>query len=171
MIALLCILSVFVLLIVGFLIIPIRFIINTNTNTYTISQPVFFKVRILPDSDYLIKLRFRILFIWFNFYPFLSKPKSQEKKKKTKSIKNRNQVSPGLIWDIIKGFRIKKLNADIDTGDYPLNAQLFPVAQQITGKNTFVNINFENNNSLNLLITYQLYKIAQATIKNRYFNN
>lgn len=167
----LSILTVLIILIICFLIIPVKFIINTVTGTYSISQPVFFRVRLIYDNEYFIKIKIRILFIWFNFHPLVIRSKSQRNKVKDKTTTKKKSMSTNIIWDILKEFKLKRLNANIDTGDFPLNAQLLPIAQQFNGKNTSVNVNFNNNNTLNLLITFQLYKIVTATIKNRYTNN
>ena len=70
-----------------------------------------------------------------------------------------------LIKKLLGSFSVKKLIAEIDTGDYPLNAQLFPLAQAISTDGKEVTINFKNKNTIDLLIETRLYKILWIAVK------
>ena len=53
-----------------------------------------------------------------------------------------------MMTGALKAFRIKKLEADIDTDDFTLNAWLVPVFSMVNGENVRLQINFEGHQSL-----------------------
>ena len=71
---------------------------------------------------------------------------------------------------MLRSFKIKRLEADIDTGNYPLNAQLIPLVQTINGSNINLNINFENRNEANIRISTQLYNLITTNLKHKLRN-
>ena len=65
----------------------------------------------------------------------------------------------------LHSFHIRYLQANIDTGDYPLNARLIPVAALINGGNIMIKINFEDRNSVDLKIITRLYKLLWILLR------
>ncbi|NJK98976.1 MAG: hypothetical protein HC905_32330 [Bacteroidales bacterium] len=71
---------------------------------------------------------------------------------------------------MLKTFTLKKLIVDVDTGDFPLNAQLYPVVYALNNKKVNVSINFNGNTAIYLVIYTRIYKIIYQSIKSFMFN-
>lgn len=65
----------------------------------------------------------------------------------------------------LQTFKVKRLYAELDTGDYPLNAQLIPIVQNFNNQDIDVKINFNNQNSVDFLIVTRLIKFLRIAIK------
>jgi hypothetical protein len=149
------------------LIVPIQLVVNTETKRYFLNYPGIIKVSLDNPDQHFTKLRIRILFISFNLNPLGNKraqKKVTEKKSRTgKSINIKRLVN--LFGSIVQNFKIKKLRADFDTGDFPLNANLYPITQSINGNNIDINVNFENRNQFDIYIITQIYKLIFSLFK------
>ena len=168
MIALLIILLLVLLIICGILFIPVEVVLNTDKGEYAVKQALIFKLQVLSDDEYILKARIRIFFVPITIYPFklkVTKP-GKQRQKRTKKKKNRRRIKNPyqLFLKILNAFKIKRLNADIDTGNFPLNAQLYPIAQMLNGNQISININYQNELKADIYIVTQLYKLAMAGI-------
>lgn len=163
------ILTVLLLFLTGILFIPLRLVVNTKSNQYYLNLPGYFRIDVLLGITQQPKIKIRLFFFTFKIEPFKgSKKESLEQKKKSKHIrKNSKSTSSKLtfIRNCFRQIRIKKLNAEIDTGDYPLNAQLIPIAQQISNQNINLNINFNNRNNFEMVTTTQIFRFIKPGIK------
>ncbi len=171
----LIIISLIVLFITGLFIIPIQIVINTQKNEYYISLPGYFRVDLLFTRDYNYSIKLKILFFSFRIFPGKRRNSVRDVEEPRKNIqktkrRKKQKITFSFIKKIIKCFKIKKLNADIDTGDYPLNAQLIPIAHAISQGNTNIDINFQNRNVLDICVNTRIYKITYTTIKYKMFN-
>ncbi len=114
------------------------------------------------------RIKLKLLFLSFTLNPFRKKSLNRDeivKLKKKKSRKRKNlQKFLHLIRKAFKAITIKKLIANIDTDDYPLNAQLFAVASQINQRNISLNINFESRNTFDFKAITYLYKLIGIAI-------
>ncbi len=171
MITTISIITVLLLLfLTGILFIPLRLVVNTRSNQYYLNLPGYLRIDVLLGLSKKPSIKFRLFFFTFKIEPFESK---KDKFKKTgkapKFNKNRRDKSTGarvtFVRSCLRQIKIKKLVADIDTGDFPLNAQLIPVAQRINNKNVNLNINFTNQNNIELVTYTQIYRFIKPGIR------
>jgi len=136
------------LLLFGLLFIPIELYLNTNTNQCFLHLKGLVKARFENDEEELLRIRVRFFFKNFHFYPLrkLGAPKRQ--KLGVKKDKKHQGIKPKRILRLLKSFRIKKLSVNIDTGDYLLNARLYPVFAFLNYHKGNFNINFEGSNKM-----------------------
>ena len=155
------------------LISPIRLYINTDTNKYFIELKGIFRVSLVPDKKEIFFLRFRFFFINFNFYPFrkkkkkekLVKHKKQRKKKRKKTRIKKIRLIVKYTWNVLKSFKLRRLNVNLDTDDVILNAFLIPVFIFINRKNIWLNINYNGELSLILLVENRVINILLVMIR------
>jgi hypothetical protein len=96
--------------------------------------------------------------------------KTRFKKKKTRAMRTLQKHLP-LVRKAVKTISIKKLHVNLDTNDYPLNAQLFTITPLINQNNISLNINFENRNSFDFKAITYLYKLIGVAITTYIFKN
>ncbi len=169
-------LSFFTWLIVG----PLILKINTSRNIYEIKLPGIFKGMIIPTDEFLV---FKI---WFAFIPITfdplkqsikknKKPKKEKSVKKSTKKKSRKKIQViqirKLIVRIFNSFNIKKLDMNIDTGDFILNAKLVPVFSAIHSEKRMMTVNFQEVNHLELIITNRLFNFIKIAIKTFVFKS
>lgn len=168
MILLLIVILLFILF-AGLLLMPASIVADTERKMYFISIPLYFKASVSEEHEEW-KIRFSIFHIPFTLN-FAEKKKSSSQKADLKKKRKKKRRKPDLRKlltsgkQLLKSFRIKKLKATIDTGDFPLNAQLIPVVSQINNENISIGINFENYNSLYMRIVTRLYKLVWIAIR------
>lgn len=63
------------------------------------------------------------------------------------------------LRDLLKLVKIIKLDAAIDTGDFPVNALLIPVVQNLNNNTINIMINFQNDNRLDFIAETRIYKL------------
>jgi len=73
----------------------------------------------------------------------------------------------GNFLKLSNAFMVKKFYADIDTGDFPMNAQLMPLTLLSNNSTINLNINFENRNTVDIEIFTRLYKILATWVSNK----
>jgi hypothetical protein len=96
------------------------------------------------------------------------KTETQPEPVKTQKTGKRSfSVSPQKIVGVLKSFKVNKCAIHIDTGNYQLNAWLYPIIYfiQIRTKRT-IQINFTGNNELILEIKNSLARMSWAYIRN-----
>ena len=176
MITVLLILGCMILVISLLLIAPVIIHIDTNNENYYIKIPWLFSTR-LDTSNGNKRLRARILLIPFS----ISLDKMKERgpgfnfnmQTGIEMIsQSRFKIAPGLLnlylksaIELIRSFRFKRLNIELDTGDYTLNARLIPVILLARRQNIEVSVNFIENNNLIMIIQNRIYRIVWQAIK------
>lgn len=165
----LIVLSVLVLIIIGVLFVPIKIVVNTAQRQYYLSLPGYLRADLLFAKDKPFKIKLRIFFISFFIEPSKRLKKNNELPEYKKSKKIKRPLT--LLINLFKSIKIKYCYANIDTGDFPLNAQLIPLVQQIQSQNISVNINFNDENNLNLLLQTRGIRLMTVYIKHKLFNN
>jgi hypothetical protein len=165
----LIIVSAVLLFISGTLFVPLKIVLNTKEKEYYISLPGYLRADLMFESMQSIKVKLRVFFFTFRIEPG-NATKIKEKYTYRKQKRRKIQRPLLLAKNQLKNFRIKKLNASIDTGNFPLNAQLIPIAGSLNRRNINLNINFENKYELDVCIVTRLYKIIYTTIKH-YISN
>lgn len=164
---LLLFISIVLLFLTGLLVLPIRLVLHSEQKKYFIEIPIYLRAQLVPDNQ-LFFLKLRVFYIPIKIYPFRNRNKalkSQTSRKKNKGISLNRRKMP---TDLLRAFKIKKAYADLDTGDFPLNAQLIPVTHLVNNNSQIdLHINFENRNQLNIEIFTRLYKLVWAVIINK----
>jgi len=148
------ILLVFILILVGLLFIPINIYIDTRGNEYYAELKGLARASVERDKLELIRIRLKIPFKVFYFFPL--KPRNTLKKKKKsipkKGSKSRNRFTPKTVLRLIGSFKIEKWNVDLDTGDCITNAKLYPLFALLNYRFGGFNINYEGRNHALLLL-------------------
>lgn len=162
---LLILISIIFSFLIGLLILPIRLILNSEREKYIVEIPIYFSAQLVPENQ-LFFLKLRVLFIPVKINPF-QHAKTKTKRPKNKKKSERSSNFRDIATKAIKSVTVKKANADIDTGNFPLNAQLIPLVQFINNKNIHLNINFENKNRIDIEIFTRLYKLIWIGLTNK----
>ncbi|RIV34255.1 hypothetical protein D2V08_09515 [Flagellimonas lutimaris] len=149
-----------VLLALGLLFVPIQIFIDTDTGKYYAGLGGLAKASFESDEKELLRVRLKVLFYEHCFYP-LTKPSKPTKSKKTKPkrrIKFRQMVR------LLKSFEVKRFALDMDTGDYVVNAKMYPIFVFLNQYVASFHINFENHNRLVVDIRNRPYRILKTFI-------
>jgi len=160
-------LSLFLLLIIYLLFIPVILFIDTATNQYYIQLKGLAKASIELHSKEVLIFKLRVSFFNFYFYPLRKRrPSISEKKKmiKRNGIKNIKKFGFRKISRVLRSFKIKNLIIDIDTGDWTLNAKLYPIFSFLNFTVGSFNINFEGRNRMVLHMQNRPISIIKSFI-------
>lgn len=169
---LIIIISILVL-ILGTLFVPLRIVLNSADDKYYINLWGYFKAQFV-QSNSTWKVRIRLFFIPISFSTEKLNKKTRRKEvHQTKPTKKRSKTSvlrvAKLITDLLKSIKVDRLRASIDTGNYPMNAQLIPLTQAFQQENMRININFFNYNAIDFQATTYAFKILWTLIKTNLF--
>ena len=156
-------LFLFLLLVIYLLFIPVVLLVNTKSNQYYIHLQGLAKLNVEPHKEDLIKIKLKVLFLNFSFYPLKKDIKSPEKKKTTK-IKKKKRMSLQTAYKLLKSFKVKQCLIKIDTGNCITNAKLFPVFYFLNYKIGRFNINFDGKNELVLCLRNRPIYILKSFI-------
>jgi len=154
-----------VLLILSLLITPIIIYIDTLTNQYYIQLLGMAKANFEKDDAEFFRIRLNILF--FNLYIYPLKKKASNKEKEIKnhhSLKSKKRISIRKIYNILKTFKIKQFFINMDTGNYILNAKLYPLFTLLNYNTGNFHINFQGRNQLVLLAKNRPIDIIRSFI-------
>ncbi len=149
---------------------PMNIVVNTEKKLFYILIPGYFKVSVPALEDISTGIKMRVLFFNFRIKPKVNKSNTESK---NTSKKNKGRLrKPFLLFQkTIKKFTIKKCNVNIDTGDFPLNAQLIPVASMLSNNNMNFQINFEDRNELDIHIITRIGILIGTFLKHRITTN
>ena len=142
-----------VVLLIGFLLwTPIIIRIDTETSDYYVQWRGLAKARIEGDEQEIIRIKLNVLFLNFNFFPLkrLGKKKKKKEYSEEKKKKKFNPKNGHIALNVMRSFEIKKFLLHLDTGDYVLNAKLYPVFFFLDRFYGDFAINFNNKNRLAL---------------------
>jgi hypothetical protein len=149
------------------LFVPVILYANTDRKRYILYLPAIFKASVVPHGG-LFQIRGRIFFIPFKLDPFEQKSRNEKQKTRRKKFRLRRSVRLGMIKGALHAFRIRSLEADIDTDDFTLNAWLVPVFSSVNGRNIHLQVNFEGYQSLLLDLRVTLGALLWMIIKTKY---
>ena len=159
------ILILVLLLIIYLLWMPVEIGIDTYTNKYYLQLKGLAEASVEGHEAEILRIKFKVFFFKFYFYPLKRKAKdktrqieSGKKKKIWKRYKMRKMVR------VVRSFKVKKFLLDLDTGDYTLNAKLYPVFTGLNFTRGNFAINFEGRNRLALLIRNRPINIIKSFI-------
>ena len=159
------IVSLFIILLIYLLWMPIIIKIDTVTSEYFIQFKGLAKASILGDKQELIKIKLKVLFMNFDLFP-LQKMFSRKKQLKEPEKKNKNwTMGKGQkALKVLRSFKVKHLILEMDTGDIILNAKLYPVLFFMNRFKGSYAINFENRNRLALHLENRPIRIIKSII-------
>lgn len=161
-------LALFFLLVIYLLWTPIILFIDTRTNQYYIQLKGFVKASIEADKKEIVRLKVKVFFINFKFYP-LRRKKNATKSKKIKKYSTKNsstQIQFRKFIRMLKTFKIKRLFVNIDTGDCISNAKLFPLFTFLNQTKGSFKVNFEGRNQMVLHMQNRPIHIIKSFIIN-----
>ncbi len=153
------------------LVLPTQVIVQSRQQEYCIRIPFYFTVRVIPGAQ-VLTIKGRVFFIPFSFGVddfFKSDTEVSWPVKEGRKIRNMApRVKDGwqAAKEMYRAVTVHHLYAQLDTGDYPLNAKLIPVASVLQKPNIAVQVNFVNNNWVDALVYTRLYKIGWILFKN-----
>jgi len=164
--------SLLVVFVFWLLLVPVIIYTDTNRNRYLLTLPGIFRAVVVPHEG-LFHIKGWIFFIPFKFNPFEQKKRKGEKKSVKKKKKKRLWKSGRVrtMKGALRAFRIKQLEAEIDTDDFTLNAWLVPVFSAVNQENVHLQVNFEGNQSLLLDLRVTLGALLWSIIKTKYSLN
>lgn len=138
------------LLLIGFMLwSPVILKIDTDTNDYYLQWRGLAKARIEGDKKEIVRIKLNVLFLKFKFYPLRFRKKKEKKKKEHSKVVRKKNINPKngrIALRLLRSFEIKKFLIHLDTGDYVLNAKLYPVFFFLNRYQGDFAINFENRN-------------------------
>lgn len=167
--------SSILILILGTLFVPLRIVLSSSDDKYYINLWGYFKAQLIQSgSSWQVRVRLFLIPISFSAGRKRKKKKNDgvqlEKPKAKKRRISFLQVAD-MIANILKSIKVDRLHASIDTGNYPVNAQLIPLTQAFQSDNMRININFFNYNSIDFQASTYAYKILWTLIKTYLFTN
>jgi hypothetical protein len=144
--------SLLILLLIWVLVVPVIIYMDTYHNRYILALPGIFKAIAVP-SEYLFHIRGRIFCIPFTYNPFLRKPDKKKKEKETEKSAEKRRLKKTLrnlklVIRVLRSFKIRKLELNIDTDDFMLNAWLITVFSTVNSRNIQMRANFMGYASL-----------------------
>jgi len=145
---------------------PIVMVIDTRGNQYYIHLKGLAKANVVNDEKEIFKIKLKVLFFNFNFYPLNKKTKvlyDNEKKKKPKKRYSK-QVSFKTGLRVLKSFKIKQFDMNLDTGDCICNAKLYPIFAFLNHYRGGFHINFQGRNHLILVLENRPIRIIKSFI-------
>ena len=158
------------LIILWILLVPVMILVHTDAGRYTLSLPGLFTARAVTGEDFFL-IKGWILLIPYRFNPF-KKRKQKRKKKEAPGEKKKRFKFPkggaGMAIDAVRTIRVKKLELDLDTDDFLLNAWLVPVFSVINLPNTRLHVNFKGESTFLLDMRIRLGALIWVFIRNRY---
>ncbi len=159
-------LSLFILVIVGFLFLPIELIINTAKNQYQLTLKGIARMWLEEDEDSILKIGLKVFFFTHYFFPFDKRKRKIQKTKERVKKKNKNRKwSFGQIVGLLRTFELKRFWLDIDTGNYITNAKLYPFFALVSFYGLPCQVNFRDTNRLVLQIQNKPIRLLKSFIK------
>jgi len=159
--------SLLILVVIYLLLIPIILFIDTRTNQYYIQLKGLIKADLQADKDELVKIKLKVFFLNFKFYP-LRRKKIATKSKKIKKYNTKNSSKSVKLRNFIRmlrTFKIKRFLINIDTGDCIHNAKLFPLFTFLNRTKVNFKVNFEGRNQMVLHMQNRPINIIKSFIQ------
>ena len=138
--------SLVLLLLLWLLLVPVILYTDTARNRYVVTLPGIIRLRLVLSRT-LFYIQGWIFFIPFRINPFKTrkrKDKSREKKRRLRSYK------AGSLKTMLGAVRVRKLELNLDTDDYSLNAWLIPAFSLVNSGNIHMQVNFEGKAALEM---------------------
>jgi len=171
------IIAVFLTFLLWILLVPVIVRVDTEYNRYAVSLPGIFNVYVVP-KDGLFFLRIWIFFIPLKFDPFrMRRRKSRKPRKKNPDKKKKRSwlrafSNKKASSRMLRAVKIRRLEMDIDTDDFTLNAWLVPVFTMVNGyDNIDLRVNFEGMLNANMEVRARLGEVLWLMASGRLRKN
>ncbi len=157
-----------ILLIALLLWLPLQVEIVTGKDIYEARWSGLFRFRAAPDEE-----RWR-WFIRFLFWEKELKPGEGEQPEKRVKAAGRKPVISGrqgmrLVKNLLKAIKIRRLQINWDSGDFMLNAWLYPLFRLLNRRNIRLQVNFMGNQEIAIFLQTRLYRLGWAFLRT-FFN-
>ena len=152
-----------VITLMGILFAPIQIYVNTETSEYYVRVKGLVSAHIEWSTTEILRIRIKTFFMERSFYPIKKYSGQKEKTRKHKPRKKR-RVNFTKVLRVLKSFQVKRFLLDIDTGDYLINAKLFPVFVLLDQFLAPFHINYQNRNILIMDLRNRPYRILKQII-------
>ncbi len=130
---------------------PVHIYINTDLNTYRISQAWWMAVEFKYDEEEILLMDFRLVGIRFKPISiidriFFSKKAKKKKTSKYKSIGKNIKIEK--LLKVLRALEVREFYLNIDTGDPVRNAKLYPLFELLNFRFGGFRVNFLGYNRL-----------------------
>lgn len=153
------------LLLFALLVLPLEVEVDTRRDIFSVKWKGIFGIRGVPAANRW-RWFFSIFFFEKEWTEKTKQPKSVEKKKVKKA---KSALSPGQMWRLLKNMLravdVKRLRINWDTGDFALNAQLFPLCHFLSRRGRQFQINFFGKQEFSILLQTRPYRLAWAFLQ------
>jgi len=145
----------------------VKLVLEVNTSEHKVAFRIGNIISAAVDENYDV-LKLQVIW-WKRKYELAEWANVGSKNELRSNSRNRVQkrkVNTAALWRVIRSFRVRKCEVDLDTGDMPLNGVLFPIFYGIrfwSGKK--VGINFSGRNIIIIKIENTLARMLWAYIK------
>lgn len=144
-------LVVILLVFIYLLYVPVILNIDTVSNEYYVQIKGLAKASWEKHEVEIARIKLRVFYFNFYFYPL-----KNLRFKKVKPIKRlprkKHKLGFREYYRLASTFKLKKLRVDLDTGDFTLNAKLYPVFALLNYRYGGMHINYNGRNQLALQI-------------------
>ena len=158
-------LALFVLFGIYLLFAPLTLFVDTKDHTYFVAVKGLARVSFIPDRMEVVRIRLRVAFLNFNYYP-LRKARQSGKKRKSNKGKTGNtpKIGPKRMLRLFQTFNLEQLYLNLDSGDFALNAKLYPIITFLNHYGGRFNVNFQGKNRLVLRASNRPINIVRVFI-------
>ena len=159
-------LTLFFLLLIYLLWMPVVLCVNTVTHQYYIEFKGFAKASIESHKEEVLKIKLKLFIFNFYFYPLRKNRKANKKNKpeKPKNKKPKSRISLQTALRVLNSFKVKRFFLNIDTGDCIYNANLYPLFALLNYRVGGFNINFDNKNQMVIYLKNRPLYIIKSII-------
>lgn len=156
------VIGLFLLFGIALLFVPIQIYVDTSEASYFVSAQGLAKASLEPDPRELLRIRLKIFFLERFFYPL--RKSTKPKKIKDRPARKKRRMDARTMLRLARSFEVQKLSLDMDTGDYVLNAKLYPVFMLLDRYVGKFHINFQDRNRLVMDVRNTPYRLIKSFI-------
>ena len=148
------------------LLMPLELVIDSYTGQYYLRAGFLARLSLEKDRLELLRLHLQVFFLNFYWRPSELQALGRQKKQSKVETKGRKKTRMTLIQvrGVIRSFRVKVLQLEIDTGNPILNARLLPLTFMFGQRTRQIRINFRNRNFILLHLVNRPIDILKAFI-------
>lgn len=142
---------------------PLDLYIDTATQHYNLSFGSLAQANVEAHQEELLRIRLKLFFMKFYFYPLRWKRTSKKKTSTKKAIgKSRKRLGLGKGLRLLRSFKVKRLLVDLDTGNCISNAKLYPLFAFLNYHVGSFHINFEGRTRMALHMQNRPIRIIKS---------
>ena len=148
---------------------PVMVSVDTDHHRYRVMLPGVVNAGVVPVENGLFRIRGWIFFIPFSVDPFRrrNRKKNRQEKKKKKGLWTGKQ-NPERFKRMVRAIRIRRMELDLDTDDFVMNAWLVPLFSVLNNyHNIRMQVNFEGHLSMVLDMRTRIGILGWTYLTNR----